>query len=170
MQTGQDEEIDADVLEHAIKQQKGGGGEMAKRYRIFVPEKGLERVKAMEGVPSHDVVIDEDTQEQFHAKIMISAEPKEGYDELLIQERGGYVEGKWYIKVLERDEEEEEVTVFESMKLGERRGYMLRSMMAEESEKAKKETMTSELEKRWKQKQQLVNKLLKKEGEKEQKS
>jgi hypothetical protein len=141
-------------------------GEMAKRYRIFIPEKGLEKVKEMEGVASREVVIDEDTQEQFHAKIMISAEPSEGYDDLVIQERGGYIEGKWYIKILEREEEDEEITVFESMKLGERRGYMLRSMMAEESEKAKKETMTSELEKRWKQKQQLVSKLLKKEGEK----
>jgi hypothetical protein len=60
---------------------------------------------------------------------------------------------------------EDEITVFESMKLGDRRGYMLRSMMAEEKEKEKKETMTSELEKRWKQKQELVDRLLKKGGE-----
>ena len=143
-------------------------GEMAKKYRIFIPEKGIEKVKEMEGQISTDVVIDEDTREQFRAKIMISALPQEGYDELVIQERGGYLPGKWYIKVLEREQEEEEgITVFESMKLGDRRGYMLRSMMAEDKEKEKKEVMTSELEKRWKQKRELVDKLLQKDRKKE---
>lgn len=68
------------------------------------------------------------------------------------------------MKILEREEEGEEgVTVFESMRLGERRGYMLRSMMAEgDKGKSKKETMTTELEKRLKRKQQLVADLLKK--------
>ena len=61
------------------------------------------------------------------------------------------------------EEGEDEVKVFESMRLGERRGYMLRSMMAEgDKGKSKKETMTTELEKRLKQKQQLVADLLKK--------
>jgi len=140
---------------------------MRKRYRIFIPEKGMEKVKEMEGKVLSEVVIDEDTQEQFQAKIIISGSPEEGYDELVIQERGGYIKGKWYVKILEREEEEEEITVFESMRLGDRRGYMLRSMMAEEKEKMKKELMTKELEKRWKQKRELIDKLLKKEGGKE---
>ena len=142
-------------------------GEMAKKYRIFIPEKGIEKVKEREGKVSSDVVIDEDTREQFRAKIVVSAVPQEGYDELVIQERGGYLPGNWYIKVLEREEEEEGITVFESMKLGDRRGYMLRSMMAEDKEKEKKEVMTSELEKRWKQKRELVDKLLHKDRKKE---
>ena len=142
-------------------------GEMAKKYRIFIPEKGIEKVKEREGKVSSDVVIDEDTREQFRAKIVVSAVPQEGYDELVIQERGGYLPGNWYIKVLEREEEEEGITVFESMKLGDRRGYMLRSMMAEDKEKEKKEVMTSEFEKRWKQKRELVDKLLQKDRKKE---
>jgi len=140
---------------------------MGKKYRIFIAEKGMEKVKEMEGKVLNEVVIDEDTQEQFQAKIIISASPEEGYDELIIQERGGYIEGKWYVKILAREEEEEEMTVFESMRLGDRRGYMLRSMMAEGKEKMKKELMTKELEKRWKQKRELIDKLLKKEGGKE---
>jgi len=142
-------------------------GEMAKKYRIFIPEKGIEKVKEREGKVSSDVVIDEDTREQFRAKIVVSAVPQEGYDELVIQERGGYLPGNWYIKVLEWEEEEEGITVFESMKLGDRRGYMLRSMMAEDKEKEKKEVMTSEFEKRWKQKRELVDKLLQKDRKKE---
>lgn len=137
------------------------------KYRIFIPEGGAEKVKEMEGHVLDEVVIDEETQDQFQAKIMILSEAKEGYDELMIQERGGYASGQWYVKILEREEEDDEITVFESMKLGERRGYMLRSMMAEDKEKEKKETMTTELEKRWKQKQELVGRLLKKGGEKE---
>ncbi len=140
---------------------------MRKRYRLFIPEHAATKIKELVGHEIDDVVIDEDTQEQFQAKIIISSEDKEGYDELVIQERGGNLPGNWYITILKREEEEEEITVFESMKLGDRRGYMLRSMMAEEGEKAKKETMTSELEKRWKQRQELVGKFLKKEGEKE---
>jgi hypothetical protein len=133
------------------------------KYRIFIPEEGADKVKEMEGHVLDEVVIDEETQDQFQAKIMISSEAKEGYDELMIQERGGYASGQWYVKILKREEEDNEITVFESMKLGERRGYMLRSMMAEDKEKEKKETMTTELEKRWKQKQELVGRLLKKD-------
>lgn len=135
---------------------------MAKRYRIFIPEKGTAKVNEMRERVSTQVVIDEDTMEQFGAKIMVSDEQQEGYDELVIQDRGGYLPGKWYVKIVERqdDEEEEEITVFESMKLGDRRGYMLRSMMAEKKEDEKKEAMTTELEKRWKQKRALVDKLL----------
>jgi hypothetical protein len=136
-----------------------------KKYRIFIPEVEADKVKEMVDHESNEVLIDEETQEQFPARIVISTEQKEGYDELMIQERGGYVPGQWYVKIIEREDEEDEITVFESMKLGDRRGYMLRSMMAEEKEKEKKETMTSELEKRWKQKQELVDRLLKKGGE-----
>jgi hypothetical protein len=135
---------------------------VAKRYRIFIPEKGAEKLNEMRGRATSDVVIDEDTQEQFEAQILISAEAEEGYDELVIQERGGYLPGKWYVKIVEREEEDEGITVFESMKLGDRRGYMLRSMMAEDKEQEKKEAMTTELEKRWKQKRELVDKVLEK--------
>jgi hypothetical protein len=133
---------------------------MAKRYRIFIPEKGKEKAKEMVGKVLDEVIIDEDTQSQFEAKVIISESPGEGYDELLIQERGGYVEGHWYIRIVEIEEMEEEMTVFESMKLGDRRGYMLRSMMAEEKDTVKKEIMTKDLQKRWKQKKELVDKLL----------
>lgn len=135
---------------------------MAKRFRIFIPEKGTIKIDDMRGRLSTQVVIDEETMEQFGAQVIVSDQPEEGYDELVIQDRGGYLPGNWYIKIVERqeDEEEEEITVFESMKLGDRKGYMLRSMMAEKKEDGKKEAMTTELEKRWKQKRAMVDKLL----------
>jgi len=138
---------------------------MAKRYRIFVPERVTQTVNEMRRQATTQVVIDEDTMEQFEAQIMISEELEEGYDELIIQERGGNLMGQWYVKILKRTEEEEDITVFESMKLGERKGYMLRSMMAEEKQKEKKEAMTTELVKRWKQKRAILDKVLKKEQE-----
>ena len=133
---------------------------MAKRYRIFISEKGKEKAKEMAGKVLDEIVIDEDTQSQFQAKVIISESPGEGYDELLIQERGGYVEGQWYIMIVETEDVEEAVTVFESMRLGERRGHMLTSMMAEEKDKMKKDIMTTGLQERWEQKRGLVNKLL----------
>ncbi len=140
---------------------------MGKKYRIFIPENAGERVKESAGQVLNEVVIDEDTREQFKAKVMIACSAQEGYEQLVIQERGGNLPGEWYIKIVEREEEDDEITVFESMKLGDRRGYMLRSMMAEEKEKEKKEIMTSELEKRWKQKKDLVDKLMEKGKKKE---
>jgi len=136
---------------------------MAKRYRIFVPETELDKFKGQEDRIFSETLVDEETQETFQAKIMISQSPREGYDELVLQARGSFIPGQWYLKIVEREEEEESepVTVFEAKRLGERKGYMLRSMMAEEKEKLKKETMTSELEKRLRRKQEIVKELLK---------
>ena len=133
-------------------------------YRIFVPESDLGKFADQEGTVFKETLIDEATREQFQAEVAVSQSPGEGYDKLLIQGRGGFISGDWFVKILEREEEgEAEVTVFESMRLGERRGYMLRSMMAEgDKGMSTKETMTTELEKRLKQKQQLVADLLKK--------
>jgi len=133
-------------------------------YRIFVPESDLGKFADQEGKVFKETLIDEATREQFQAKVTVSQSPGEGYDKLILQGRGGFISGDWFVKILEREEEGEEgVTVFESMRLGERRGYMLRSMMAEgDKGKDKKETMTTELEKRLKRKQQLVADLLKK--------
>jgi len=138
---------------------------MGKRYRIFLSGEEFERVNEKEGKVLSQVVLDIDTQEHFQAKVVLSSSPKEGYDEIaIVSERGTFKPGQWYMKVLEREEaEEEEITVFESMRLGERRGYMLRSMVAEEKAKLKKETMGTELEKRLKRKQEIVKKLLQKE-------
>lgn len=135
---------------------------MGKRYRMFLLGEQFEKINETEGKVLSQVVLDMDTQEHFEAKVVLSSSPKEGYDEVVIaSERGTLKPGQWYLKVLEREEaEEEKVTVFESMRLGERKGYMLRSMMAEEKAKLKKETMSTELEKRLKRKQEIVKKLL----------
>ena len=133
-------------------------------YRIFVPESDLGKFADQAGKEFTETLIDEATREQFQARVTISQSPGKGYDKLLIQGRGGFISGDWFVKILAREDEgEDEVTVFESMRLGERRGYMLRSMMAESDKgESKKETMTTELEKRLKRKQQLVADLLKK--------
>ena len=135
-----------------------------KTYTIFVPEDNLEKFRDQEGEVFQETLIDEATREQFEAKVMVSKSPGEDYCRLRLQGRGGFVPGEWFVKIVERaEEEDEDVTVFESMRLGERRGYMLRSMMAESDKGAsKKETMTTELEKRLKRKQELVAEILKK--------
>ena len=134
-----------------------------KTYTIFVPEDNLEKFRDQEGEVFQETLIDEATREQFEAKVMVSNSPGEDYCRLMLQGRGGFVSGEWFVKIVERaEEEDEDVTVFESMRLGERRGYMLRSMMAESDKGAsKKETMTTELEKRLKRKQELVAEILK---------
>ncbi|RJX19994.1 MAG: hypothetical protein C4575_07410 [Desulforudis sp.] len=137
-----------------------------KTYRVFVPEDELNKFENPGDKLFTETVIDEDTQEAFRAKIMVSTSLLEGYDSLLLQGRGGFLPGQWFVKIVERDEEDEDesVTVFESMRLGERRGYMLRSMMAETEERKKKkeEIMTTELEKRLQKKRQLIEQLLNK--------
>jgi len=135
-----------------------------KTYTIFVPEDNLGKFEAQEEEVFRETLIDESTREQFEAKVMVSRSRKEGYERVRLQGRGGFLSGEWFVKIVEReDEDEDEVTVFESMKLGDRRGYMLRSMMAEsDRSKSKKETMTTELEKRLKRKQELVAEILKK--------
>lgn len=134
---------------------------MTKTYSVFTPEDKLGKFEAGEGEVLTETLMDTETREQFTAKITVSRSPQEGYDKLLIQGRGFFLSGDWYVKILERVEEEEApVTVFEATRLGARRGYMLRSMMAEEKKKLKRETMTTELEKRLKRKQEIVKKLL----------
>lgn len=136
-----------------------------KTYKIFVPEDTLDRFINQEGKVFNEILIDETTREQFQAKVIVSQSGGEGYDSLILQGRGGFISGDWFVKIVEREgeEEEDEVTIFESKRLGQRRGYMLRSMMAEsEKTEAKKEIMTTELKKRLKQKQKLVSEMLKK--------
>ncbi|HVO65987.1 MAG TPA: hypothetical protein VMT12_05825 [Syntrophales bacterium] len=141
---------------------------MAPKYKLFVAEDQLDMFKGKDNVVFTQELMDEETHEAFRAKVMISEFPKENYEELIIQVRGGFLAGNWYVKVVEKEEEEpEEMTVFQAAKLGERRGYMLRSMMAEQKGSVKKEIMTDELEKRMKKKQDLVNRLLQKNNEKE---
>lgn len=141
-----------------------------KTYKIFVPESDLEKFLDKEKKVFSEMVIDETTKEQFQAKVMISQSPEEGYDKLILQGRGSFISGDWFVKIVAREEEEEEeekVTVFESKRLGQRRGYMLRSMMAEsDRSKSRKEIMTRELQKRLKQKQKIVSEMLKKNNEK----
>ena len=136
---------------------------MPKTYIVFAPEDELDKFKAHQGEALDETLMDAESRDQFRAKIIVSQSPQEGYDKLLIQVRGSYIPEEWYVKILERQEEDEEVTVFQSMKLGERRGYMLRSMMSEKKAEAKKETMTTELERRLKRKQEEVKRLLGKE-------
>jgi len=134
-------------------------------YRIFVDESQLDKFDDPEGKEFVEILIDEESREQFQAKVAVSRSPGEGYDSLLLQGRGGFIEGDWFVRVLERVEDEEEgVTVFESMKLGDRRGYMLRSMMAESQDRIKKtkEIMTTELDKRLEKKRKVVEDLLNK--------
>ena len=135
----------------------------ARTYRLFIPEEQVEKFKGQDETLFTETLIDEDTQEAFRAKITVSQLPQEGYDRLLLQVRSGFLPGPWFVKIVEQEEDEEEaVKVFESMRLGERRGYMLRSMMAETEEKGKKKEaiMTTELEKRLQKKRELVETLL----------
>ena len=136
-----------------------------KTYRIFLPEDDLDKFHQNMEKMLEETIIDEETLEQFQATISVSNKKKEGYEKLLIQGRGGYANGEWFVKIIDRDDEDDEndVTVFESMKMGDRRGYMLRSMMNEgQKGDDKKETMTKELERRLKRKQEVVAEILKK--------
>ncbi|SPD74118.1 conserved hypothetical protein [uncultured Desulfobacterium sp.] len=136
-----------------------------KTYTIFVPEDDLEKFLKQEGEILNETLIDEETREQFQAKVIVSRTGGKDFHNLHLQGRGAFLSGEWFVKIVEMDEEEdEEFTIFESKRYGQRRGYMLRSMMAEgDKAAAKKETMTTELQKRLKQKQKLVEELLKKE-------
>ncbi len=140
--------------------------ESSKTYRVFVPEEQLGKFSDREDVVFEETVIDEDTQEAFQAKITVTQTPKEGYERLVLQGRGAYVPGEWFVKILERqdDDDDEPITIFESKKLGDRRGYMLRSMISETEDKgkSKEQIMTTELQKKLEQRKKLVNELLKK--------
>ena len=134
-----------------------------KTYTIFVPEDDLEKFLREEGEILDETLIDEGTREQFEAKVIVSRKGGKDFHKLHLQGRGAYLTGEWFVKIVEtEDDEEEDFTIFESKRYGQRRGYMLRSMMAEgDREAAKKETMTTELQKRLKQKQKIVEELLK---------
>jgi hypothetical protein len=136
-----------------------------KTYTIFVPENDLEKFLKQEGEILNETLIDEETREQFQAKVIVSRTGGKDFHNLHLQGRGAFLSGEWFVKITETEEEEDEgFTIFESKRYGQRRGYMLRSMMAEGDKAAeKKETMTTELQKRLKQKQKLVEELLKKE-------
>jgi hypothetical protein len=146
-------------------------GEMAeggrKRYAVHVKTLTsweVDKYEGHEGEVLEERIEDQDTGEPFDAKIMVSKTPQEGYDELVLAtSRGMLIEGKWFVKVLERIEEEEVITVFESKKLGDRRGYMLKSMLAEEKTERKKEIMTTDLEEKLKRKREIAAEILKKQ-------
>ncbi len=137
-------------------------------YTIFVPEDDLEKFLKLEGELVEETLIDEETREHIQAKVTISRTGGKDFHNLHLQGRGEFLSGDWFVKIVElKEEEEEPFTIFESKKYGQRRGYMLRSMMAESDRAAaKKEILTSELQKRLKQKRKLVSEILKKEKEK----
>ena len=130
-----------------------------KAYTIFVKEGDVDKFQDQKEKIFKETLLDSVTREQFEAEVMVSQSPDEGYDKLLLQVRGGVVPGDWFVKIVAREEdEEEEVTIFESKRLGERRGYMLRSMMSESDRSAsRKDIMTQELQKRLKQKQKIIS-------------
>ena len=124
-------------------------------------------LKGQEGEVLTRSLLDPESRGMFEAKIMLSQTPQEGYDELVLEGGGlARVEGQWYVKILEREEEEEEaVTVFQSLKLSDRRGYMLKSMMGEQKTERKKEIMTTELEEKLRRKREITEKILKEKRE-----
>jgi hypothetical protein len=149
---------------------------MIKRgYRIMAEEKeyGLQ-VSALRGqwevdkfVGKEDQLLEAElrdmaTYSAFKAKIMVSQVPKEGYDKLaLFTDRGVMITG-WYVKIIERiaEEDEEDIPIFQSSKLSERRGYMLRSLAGEQKTERKLEIMTSDLEERKTRKAKLTEAIL----------
>jgi len=132
------------------------------KYRIFIPENEPGKFEAAEDRVFEEYVFDFETGGQFKAKIMVSQSPMEGYEPLAIQVRGDYLPGNWYAKIVEREDEEEEVvTVFQPAKLSERRGYMLRSMMEEEKLKRKRDIMGKDLEEKEKEKRKVIEKIRK---------
>jgi len=142
-----------------------------KEYTIIVPYERKEDVykNLPEGKIISDVLQDEETREQFEAKFEVSYSPQEGWDKLHVQFKAAFLDEDWFVNIIEREEDEEEVTYFESKRLGARRGHMLRSMMAENEEEdaEKKRVMEQELKQRLKWKKDVVKKLLKEEEEKE---
>lgn len=141
-----------------------------KEYTIIVPYDRKEEVPQHlpEGEIITETLQDEETREQFEAKFEVSRSPQEGWDKLNIQLKSAFIDEDWFVKIIEREEEDEEVTYFESKRLGARRGHMLRSMLAEaeDEEAEKKRVMEQELKQRLKWKKNVVKKILKDEEEK----
>jgi hypothetical protein len=144
------------------------GNEENKIYRMFVDD--IEKFDGPEGEIIEKDLLDEDTRGFLNnTKVILSRTPQEGYANLRLQGTGRStvtLDGKWYVKVLEEEEDEEAGTVFEGLRLGQRKGYMLRSMLQEDKDKLKKETMTTELEQRLKRKKEMLKELRKKKEEK----
>lgn len=116
-----------------------------------------------EGKEFIDDLLEERTREIFSCRMVVSLTPEEGYDELILEGIGKKrLEGKWFVRILERigEDEDEEITVFQSAKPSERRGYMLRSMVDEQKQERKMDIMTSELDEKKKRKQQLTEEIL----------
>jgi hypothetical protein len=131
------------------------------KYLYFLPEEKREKALEIENKEIVDNLQDVATREQFLAKMVISREPQEGFEELQIQLRSGMLPELWYVKILEREAEREEMTVFKSKRAGEQRGRMLRTMIAdEEKEIIREKVMKEELEKRRKWKEEVVKKTL----------
>jgi len=146
------------------------GNSLRKRYIMQLSSVGADygSFEMLEGREGEELVMelfDEETREIINCRVIVSKTPEEGYDELILEGIGGVrVEGRWYVKIIDNIEEEEEesVTVFQSAKLSERRGYMLRSLAEEQKEERKKEIMTTELEERKREKKQVTESILKK--------
>ncbi len=134
-----------------------------KRYKMFMPEGTANKLKEKIGEVFEEKLIDEDTLEGFQAKIMVFDKPEEGCDKLIIQERVILPE-TFYVKILEREREEEEVTVFQPVKWGEMRGGMLRAMadIIEKRRGEKAKLMTEEVYEREEEKKKMIERLSKK--------
>lgn len=140
-----------------------------KKYTFIVSCERKEDVytHVPEGKVISDVLQDEETREQFEAKFEVSRSPREGWDTLHIQLKAAFLDEDWFVNIIEREDDDDEVTYFESKRLGARRGHMLRSMMAENEEEdaEKKRVMEQELKQRLQWKKDIVKKILKDEKE-----
>ena len=137
---------------------------MPVRYRLYYDDVMSHKDAIGTGKLIEIEVMDMESKSWFPTRSLISQQPMEGGEPAALVSRVARVveEGEWFIKIVERIEEEEEegITIFVSKRAGERRGYMLKSMMAEQKAKLKQETMTEELESRLKRKQEIVEEVL----------
>lgn len=94
------------------------------------------------GVPEGETSLtlqDRETFEEFQARVLISKRGGEGFDKLIVRFRDsfGLEQEECYVRILERIEEEEEETpvrVRSRLRLAERRGFMIRSMLEEKEQ------------------------------------
>jgi len=136
----------------------------SRTYRVFAPD--VNEFRRQKGEFEQELA-DENTKEHFQARIVLSDEPLEGYDLLIVQSKkmGSDYHEQCYVKIVERVEEDEEAgTIFRGQRLGQRRGYMLESMLQEREQK-KKDVMTTQLEERLKKKQELLRALREEQSE-----
>lgn len=104
-------------------------------YRTYVSD--FDELIAKENKETQLRLMDGITREIFDAKVIISRQKIEDGEELEVV-KGDVGEtrypGTWYVKVLEREEEEDEITITKGKRLGQRRGYMLKSMLEEKEQ------------------------------------